>query len=199
MTATEPAETIRFLPGACFTPEEYIALERKALDKHEFRDGKLFTMPGASRKHNLISINLSTEIHIQLRDRDCEVYANDMRVLVQADGLYCYPDVVAVCGEPHFLDAELDTLTNPTLVIEVLSPSTQAWDRGEKYRRYQSVPSLQTIVFVAQDTMHVELKRREDDQWVSEAWSAPEAVVPLASIDCQIALRDIYEKVVFGA
>ena len=103
---------------AFFTPEEYLARERKALDKSEYRDGRIYTMPGASRKHNLITFNISGEFYIQLRTRSCEVYTNDMRVKVGAAGLYTYPDVTVVCDEPRFDDTHFDTLLNPTVLIE---------------------------------------------------------------------------------
>lgn len=109
---------------ALLTPEEYLARERKALTKSEYRNGQIYAMPGASRKHNLITVHIVGELYIQLRDRSCEVYPSDMRVKVSAAGLYTYPDVIVVCDEPRFDDTHFDTLLNPTVLIEVLSPST---------------------------------------------------------------------------
>ena len=115
---------------AHLTAEEYLALERKALYKSEYLKGEVFVMTGASRRHNLISLNIGAELRAQLRQRPCEVYTSDMRVKLGATGLYTYPDVAVVCGEPAFEDAEVDTLLNPILLVEVLSKSTEDYDRG---------------------------------------------------------------------
>ena len=115
---------------AHLTAEEYLALERKAPYKSEYLKGEVFAMTGASRRHNLISLNIGAELRAQLRQRPCEVYTSDMRVKLGATGLYTYPDVVVVCGEPAFEDAEVDTLLNPILLVEVLSKSTEDYDRG---------------------------------------------------------------------
>ena len=129
-----------------YTPEEYLAMERKADVKSEYFNGFITAMSGASRKHNLVTANISAVIHGQLRDRPCEVYIGDMRVRVTPTGLFTYPDVVAVCGEPKFLDDEFDTLLNPTLIIEVLSPSTAEYDRQDKFEHYRSLDSLREYV-----------------------------------------------------
>jgi Uma2 family endonuclease len=118
-------------PKAVATPEQYLASERKAWYKHELVDGIIVPMSGANRPHNLIAGNLSREVSFRLRDRPCEAYVSDMRVSVSPTGLYTYPDVVVVCGEPQFQDHEFDTLLNPTVIFEVLSPSTEAYDRGK--------------------------------------------------------------------
>ena len=122
------------------TPEQYLASERKSSVKSEYDNGSIYAMAGASRTHNLIASNLNREIGSQLRDRPCEVYISDMRVCVSQTGLYTYPDVVAVCGEPHFQDGELDTLLNPTVIVEILSHSTEADDRGTSSRTTDGWP-----------------------------------------------------------
>src|SRR5919198_4874617 len=119
-----------------YTPEEYLALERAARHKSEYVNGRIYALAGASRAHNLIVVNVSAELRAQLRGRPCETYASDMRVKVSQTGLYTYPDVVVVCGEPRFEDAQVDTLLNPTVIIEVLSESTESYDRGEKFAHY---------------------------------------------------------------
>ena len=134
---TSPAAHIRY------TPEQYLELERKAPYKNEFVNGQIYAMPGASRAHNLITGNTHREVSSQLRGRPCETYVSDMRVKVNTTGLYTYPDVVVVCGEIRFDDAQKDTLLNPTVLIEVLSPSTEAYDRGEKFAHYRRLASLQ--------------------------------------------------------
>src|SRR5262245_5931553 len=120
-----------------YTPEQYLALERKAAFKSEYDNGLIAATAGSSRVHNLISGNLAGEIRTQLKSRPCEVYVSDMRVCVSRTGLYTYPDVVAVCGEAQFQDGEVDTLLNPTMIVEVLSPTTESYDRGRKFGHYR--------------------------------------------------------------
>jgi Uma2 family endonuclease len=181
-----------------YTPAQYLALERKSPIKHEYHDGEMFAMAGASREHNLITLNLGREISAQLLDRPCEAYASEMRVLVSATGLYTYPDVVAVCGEPRFEDSEVDTLLNPTVIIEVLSSSTEAYDRGKKFAHYRRLESLQEYVLVAQDEVHVERYTREGEKWVLTELSRLEDHLQLASIGCEVALSAIYAKIHFS-
>ena len=183
---------------AFFTPEEYLARERKALDKSEYRDGRIYTMPGASRKHNLITFNISGEFYIQLRTRSCEVYTNDMRVKVGAAGLYTYPDVTVVCDEPRLDDTHFDTLLNPTVLIEVLSPSTAAYDRGEKFAAYQKLDSLCEYVLVSQDRVRVEHYLRQEQTWNLTEFHSLSDVFQLASIGCTLSLQAIYAKVQFS-
>jgi Uma2 family endonuclease len=179
------------------TPQQYLALERKSEVKHEYHAGVMYAMAGTSREHNLIAGNLFGEIRAQLRDRPCEVYVGDMRVLVSPTGLYTYPDVVAVCGEPRFEDHEVDTLLNPTLIVEVLSPTTEAYDRGKKFGHYRRLESLQEYVLVAQDEVRVERYTRQGDEWLLTELSQLEDSLRLASIGCEVSLREIYAKVVF--
>ncbi len=177
-----------------YTPEQYLALERKAPFRSEYFDGCITAMSGASRLHNLIAINLSRVISTQLLDRPCEVYASDMRVGVSPTGLYTYPDIVAVCGEPQLQDSELDTLLNPTVIVEVLSSSTEAYDRGNKFAHYRRLESLREYVLVAQDRVRVERYTRRGDEWVLAELSRLDDILHLASIGCEVALREIYTK-----
>ena len=156
-------------------------------------------MSGASREHNLIAGNILRETGSQLKDRPCEVYVSDMvRVGVNPTGLYTYPDVVAVCGEPDFEDSELDTLLNPTLIVEVLSPSTEAYDRGEKFAHYRRLVSLREYVLVSQDRVCVERYVRQGDGWLLTELSRLEDNLRLTSIDCDVALSEIYAKIQFS-
>src|SRR5262245_26620705 len=131
------------------TREEYLEFERASEEKHEFFDGEVFAMAGARRRHNQIVINIGGELRQALRERTCEVYASDMRVRIPETNRYVYPDVTIACGEPRFEDAKEDTLVNPTIVFEVLSDSTEAYDRGDKFALYQTIPSLAEVVLVA--------------------------------------------------
>ncbi len=178
-----------------YTPEEYLVSERKATLKSEYLNGEILAMSGASNAHNLITLDIGTELNIQLRERECLVYTNDMRVRTSPMGSYFYPDVVVVCGEPQFEDNVFDTLLNPTLVIEVLSPSTEVYDRGEKFRHYQELTSLREYVLVSQDRVRVEQYRLAKTQWGQTEFRAPEDVLSLASIGCELPLPDIYRRV----
>jgi Uma2 family endonuclease len=180
------------------TPEEYLVKERKAEFKSEYRDGQIVAMPGASRQHNLISGNIFGEFYLQFLDRTCEVYTNDMRVKVSDSGLYTYPDVVVVCDEPRFEDNYFDTLLNPTVLVEVLSPSTENYDRNDKFFSYQTLESLQEYILVSQNGVHVEQYVRQDDNWIQREFRSLDDVLVLASIECRLALRAIYAKVQFS-
>jgi Uma2 family endonuclease len=186
------------LPKRRYTPEEYLVLERAAEYKSEYFAGEIFAMAGTSREHSLIVVNLSRELSAQLRGRPCETYANEMRVKVETSGLYTYPDVVVICGEPHFQDDEVDTLLNPTLIIEVLSPSSEAYDRGKKFGHYRRLDSLQEYVLIAQDQPRIErYLRQQDQQWVLTETSGLTETVQLASIECRLALAEVYDRVRF--
>ena len=178
-----------------FTPEEYLTSERKATVKSEYLSGQIIAMSGASLAHTRITADIVTELNIQLRGRDCEVISNDMRVKTGAKGAYFYPDVVVFCGNPEFEDNVFDTLLNPTLVVEVLSPSTEVFDRGEKFAQYQELISLREYILVSQDRLRVEQYRLMKMQWVATEFRRYEDVLPLISIGCELSLRDIYRRV----
>ena len=180
-----------------FTPQEYLALERKSETRNEYYNGEIFAMAGASREHNLIVANLLRDIGNQLEDRPCESYPSHMRVSVEATGLYTYPDVSVVCGEPRFQDREVDTLLNPTVIVEVLSPSTEAYDRGDKFRHYRRIDSLREFVLISQDRMMVERYTRQGNDWVLSDLTDPDQVLKLESIGCQIPLNRIFAKITF--
>lgn len=181
-----------------YTPDEYLALERAAEFRSEYADGQIYAMGGASRRHNTIALNLAAELRAKFGDGPCEAFMADMRVKVEATGLFTYPDVVAVCGKPVLEDeTHLDTLLNPTLIIEVLSQSTEAYDRGKKFEHYRRIPSLQEYVLVAQREVHVDRYMRRGDFWAMVEFTDPEGMLPLESVGCSIALRDIYRRVDF--
>ena len=177
------------------TPEEYIALERKATLKSEYLNGEILAMSGASLAHTRITADIVTELNIQLRGKACEVISSDMRVKTSPKGAYFYPDVVAFCGEPQFEDNVFDTLLNPIIVIEVLSPSTEAYDKGEKFAHYQELTSLREYILVSQNRIRVEHHRLVKTQWVQTEFYRQEDVMPLASIGCELRLQDIYRRV----
>jgi len=187
-------------PQLRYTLEEYLALERKAKYKSEYFNGEIFAMSGASERHNLIVGNVFAALHAQFRNRPCKAYASDMRVKVGQTGLYTYPDVVALCEEAQFDDNQKDTLLNPTVIFEVLSPSTEAYDRGEKFAHYRKLASLSEYVLISQDKPHVEhYVRQSDNQWLLSEASSLQDTMHLPSINCSLVLAEIYEKVELGA
>ena len=178
------------------SPQEYLRLERQAEYKSEYLNGEIFAMSGASRKHNLLTTNISASLNQQLRGRPCEVYASDMRVKVRATGLYTYPDVVVVWGEPQLEDEYLDTLLNPTVLVEVLSTSTERYDRIAKTSYYRTLDSLQEHLLVSQDEIRVEqYAKQADGTWLLMEHRSLDSNVELQSIGCTLALRDVYDKV----
>lgn len=177
--------------------EDWLAGERAALDERsEYVDGQVFAMTGASAEHNVIVTNIVRELGTQMKGRPCWVYANDMKVRIQSANVGRYPDLIAVCGRPELLDGRRDVLLNPTLIVEVLSDSTEAYDRGEKFALYRGIPSLQEYLLVAHHRVQAELfTRGADGRWTLSEFSGPEAVVPLGSIDCTLSLAEVYDKV----
>jgi Uma2 family endonuclease len=178
-----------------YTPDEYLRLERAAETKSEYLHGQIRAMSGASRAHNLITGNIFGELRQHLRGRPCEAYSADMRVRVGQTGLYTYPDVVVACGDILFEDDQVDTLLNPVVVIEVLSPKTEAYDRGEKFAHYRRLNSLQEYLLVAQDQLRVERYVRQGDQWVLSELSTLDDVLQIDAIGCSVRLSDVYERV----
>jgi Uma2 family endonuclease len=154
-------------------------------------------MSGASRAHNRITLDTATQLNNQLMDSECEVFANEMRVRTSPAVSYFYPDVIVVCGEPRFEDDTFDTLLNPILAVEVLSPSTAAFDRGEKFEHYKQLASLQEYLLISQDSVRVEHYWLQETQWNRNTFQRLEDVLSLASIECEVPLRAIYRRVRF--
>jgi len=180
-----------------FSPEEYLSLERAAETKSEYFNGRIYARPAANRAHNIITINILGEFGSQLRGRPCEAYSSDMRVNVSDTGLYTYPDASVACGEIKFADSVTDTLLTPTLIVEVLSKTTEAYDRGDKFAHYRRIPSLKEVLLVSQDRARIERFVRQGEEWKLTEFSGMEAVMDLPSIDCKLALREVYDKVQF--
>jgi len=180
-----------------YTVEEYLALEREAEFKHEYISGEIVAMAGATREHILITGNIAQRLRNQLEGSPCETYSNDMRVRTTPSD-YVYPDVVVVCDEPQFEDNEFDTLLNPTVVIEVLSKSTEARDRGEKFSDYRGIASVKDVVFVSQYRMRAEhYVRQANGEWILHEATLPSETITLESIGCTLTLAEIYERITF--
>ncbi|HQU91156.1 MAG TPA: Uma2 family endonuclease [Pyrinomonadaceae bacterium] len=179
------------------SPEEYLAAEREALEKHEYLNGEIFAMAGAKAAHVEICSNLNISIGSQVRDKNCRSYQSDLRVHLPTTGLYTYPDLIVVCGKIELVpDGYLDTLLNPTLIIEVLSPSTADYDRGAKFDHYKTIDSLKEYVLVWQDKKRVARHTRlDDDSWVLTDFIGDGSDIHLASIGCVLSMADIYAKV----
>ncbi len=177
------------------TPEEYLERERKAETKSEYFRGEIFAMAGASRNHGRIVTNLVRELSARTRGRTCNVYSGDLRVAVGPIGLYTYPDVVVVCGEEKYLDGQLDTLLNPTLIVEVLSESTKDYDRGQKFQSYRALASVMEYLAVAQDKMYIEqYARQSDGRWILAEYSDPAASDRAVFHRCGTATRGRIRK-----
>ena len=181
------------------SPEEYLAVEREAEFKHEYYQGEIVAMAGASNEHNLITGNLITALNIALRDRDCTVRASDMRLQTTAAGLYSYPDVSVVCGPPELRpDAHLDTLLNPSLLVEVMSKSTEQHDRRDKFMLYRLIPSLRYYLLVSSKRPEVVVYSRiEDEKWQVEVFTDMAATIPLPLLHLELPLAEVYRKVTF--
>jgi Uma2 family endonuclease len=173
------------------TYQEYLAFERSANTRHEFFEGEIFAVAGGTREHAATCVNISSALRVQLRGRGCQTHSSDLRIRVLETGLATYPDVTVVCRPVEVDSADRNTVTNPTLVVEVLSPSTASYDRGEKLEHYKRIPSLREVVQVAHDERLIEIWRRGDDG----AWSRREVrsgAVALAAVDCTLSVDDVY-------
>ena len=182
------------------TPADYLVLERKALIKSEYLNGRIYAMSGASLQHNRIVAGLAVTVGNQLRRKSCEPFFGDMRVKVSPTGLYTYPDVVIVCGELRLEDQAFDTLLNPTVIIEVLSDSTEKYDRGEKFAHYRALDSLTDYLLVAQNQPRIErFNRQAEGHWLYSVADGLDAQINVGVMDCVLRLNEIYERVSFAA
>jgi len=179
-----------------YTAEEYVALERQAECKSEYCAGDIFAMAGASRWHNLIVANVIRELSLQLKGRPCTTYPSDMRVKISPTGLYTYPDITVVCSEAQFEDTQQDTLLNPTLIVEVLSESTEAYDRGGKFAHYRKLTSLMEYVLIAQTKPNVEhYVGQPANRWLLAEAASFHQTLHLPSIDCHLVLAEVYDNI----
>ncbi len=181
------------------TPGEYLALERSSLDiKYEFFNGEAFAMVGAGRNHNRINVNLTRELSYDFKTDQfaCDLFSNDMRVKIKDS--YAYPDIVIFCGDAEFEDNEFDTLTNPVIIMEILSDSTEAFDRGDKFAYYQVIPTLKEYILVSQKKYRIEqFILSDDNKWEYRSYEGREKVLKMESIGCELRLSEIYLNVKF--
>ena len=185
-------------PKPFLSPEAYLERERKADFKSEYYQGETFAMSGARYNHVVLTRRLSTLLDNALEGSGCVVLPTDMRVHIPETTLYTYPDIAVVCNEPQFLDDEFDTLLNPIVLVEVLSTTTEAYDRGKKFELYRPIASLREYVLVAQDRKHVEVYRlNASGHWELHEASGDKAEVGLASLELSVPLDRLYEQVRF--
>jgi Uma2 family endonuclease len=185
--------------SALVSPAEYLEIERHSEIRHEYVNGRMYEMsPGATDAHYLITTNLLGELLPQIRGRRCRVFTGEARVKISPTGMYTYPDISALCGEPRLENFKgVDTLLNPSVIIEVLSPTTEVYDRGDKFEHYSRLESLQEYVLVSQHRMRVEQFVRDGANWRLSDLTDPQASLRLAPIGCEIALAEIYRGVEF--
>ncbi|MGI8640570.1 MAG: Uma2 family endonuclease [Pyrinomonadaceae bacterium] len=185
------------LPKPVYNLDEYLALEESAEYRSQFYNGEIFAMAGASRKHNIAAGNIYANLHFQLRNRPCEIYQNDMRIKVNAE-FYTYPDIVVVCDEPQIEKKRGENLLNPLVIIEVLSPSTEKFDRGEKARLYRLMPSLKEYILISQDKPYIEhFVHQENGGWLLTEIAEMSEIFQLPTIFCELNLSDIYARINF--
>ena len=199
MRKAKDARTNYAADGKRYTPAEYLARERAAAFKSEYYDGAIVMMAGAKRAHNIIVGNMVTMFNTILENKPCEVYPSDMRVQLKNKHSYVYPDVVVVCGKPEFIDRREDTLANPTVIVEVLSPSTYRQDFTKKFAFYKQLASLQAYIMVDSEQVHTWCIQRDADStmWHVEISNKLREYVRITALDCALSLRRIYAKVQF--
>lgn len=185
-------------PSPYVTVEEYLAIEESSEEKYEYWDGQIYLMAGAAPNHNLIASSVNFAIYSQLRGKGCFVFSSDMRVKEEKTNLYTYPDLTIVCGTPSYEDTKPKTLTNPTVVIEILSPSTERADRGRKFQHYRNLDTLQEYVLISPSMARVEVFFKQSEKtWLFTDISDINDAVKLSSIDCTLQMKDIYDQVSF--
>lgn len=183
------------LPEQYISLEDYFKLEETSETKYEYYGGTVYAMTGASEDHNLIVGAAYRNLDTQLDDKPCRPYVSDFRLKIEAVNLFTYPDLSVICGDTQLADGRQDTFVNPTVLIEVLSESTEAYDRGKKAEFYRTIPTLQEYLLIAQDRPHVERYKRQGQDWLLTEYSALEAEVRLESIGCTLSLAAIYKRV----
>ncbi len=183
-----------------FTPDEYLAVETQADYKSEYYQGQIYAMAGGTIRHSQIAINVIIDLSSALADKPCQVFNSDLRLNVQPNGLYAYPDVMVICGKVELLSGRQDTVTNPVLIVEVLSESTRDYDMTFKFELYRALPTLEHYVLVDSDKAFVRYFRKlGDGQWLMQEWTHMVDVLDLTPLDAQLALAQIYRSVEFGA
>ncbi|MCP9751512.1 Uma2 family endonuclease [Ferruginibacter sp. HRS2-29] len=181
-----------------FSPEEYLAMEREATEKHEYYQGEIFAMSGASINHSKIATRITGELISRLRGKPCQPYNNDLRIHIPKNTLYTYPDISIICGEPQTTDSSLDTVTNPSVIIEILSKSTANYDLGQKFSLYREIVSLKEYIIIDSESIFVQKNiRNSDNSWLVTYHDSIEVFFVIDTVHLNISLQDIYEGISF--
>ncbi len=181
-----------------YSPEEYLALEEAADYKSEYIDGLIVPMAGGSTNHNQIAVNFSTELNFAFKQLDYRVFMSDVRLWIPKRRIYTYPDSLVVAGEPEYFNQRNDTITNPKVIIEVLSDSTQGYDRGGKFEIYRTIPTFEEYLLISQSRMHIEqYSKTANKRWSLQEYDEEDEMIHLTSVGFQVAIADIYHKVAF--
>jgi len=184
------------LPKTIISEKEYLEEERKSLHKSEYYNGEIFAMAGATKTHNAIVGAILGEFYGFLKGKSCKVFPSDLRVHNAENSLYTYPDVTVVCGEEKYLDDEFDTLLNPTVLVEVLSPATEDYDRGTKFKLYRTIPSLQNYLLVSSTEFAAEIYTRQaNDEWILNTAQGKSSHIHISALNYNLSLSDIYAQV----
>ena len=179
-----------------YTIEEYLAFERTSQSKHELYKGEIFDMAGASFNHNQIQMNFTVEVRNFLKGKPCNVFGSDLRIHVPANGLFTYPDAIIICGNPQLMDEAFDTVLNPSVIVEILSPATQRYDRGEKFMLYRSIPSLQEYILIDSESFSIEHYRRNNDNtWLLQEWKERTDTFTIITIGLPLLVEKLYNGV----
>lgn len=181
-----------------YSPEEYLELEVNAEEKHEYIDGEIILMSGGMPNHNRITGNFGAALNFALKRKPYDVFVSDQRLWIPQRRIYTYPDVMVVQGALQLHEGRKDTITNPVMIAEILSKSTQAYDQGEKFKFYRTIPTFQEYVLIEQYSMHVErYYKTEPHQWIFSEYDGAESILALNTVPCEISLADLYDKVDF--
>ena len=178
-----------------FSIEEYLQMENEALEKHEYYKGEIFAMSGAGNRHNIIAINIILSLGNSLKGKSCQPYGSDMRIHIPGNTLFTYPDISVVCGDIINADADENSTTNPTVIIEILSPSTRNYDRGVKFMLYRAIPTLKEYILVEAESIHVEqFAINKEGLWQLKEYSGKDDQLMLESLGVNLILKDIYDR-----
>ncbi|HLO50963.1 MAG TPA: Uma2 family endonuclease [Kamptonema sp.] len=181
-----------------YTPEEYLELEEAAESKSEYRDGEIVPMTGGTTNHNKIALNFCVNFKVAFRGQNYEIFMNDVRLWINRDRIYTYPDIMIIEGEPIYQGNGTTMVTNPLLIVEVLSKSTKDYDRGDKFQYYRSIPELKEYIMIDQYKFHIEqFAKNSEGKWVLSEYEAADAVLALTAIEFQIQLSEIYQGINF--
>jgi Uma2 family endonuclease len=183
----------------CYTPAQYFQLEEMATDRHEYRDGEIIIMTGGTPNHNRIALNFCRKFPLTVQNQNYDIFATDLRLAIPAYNLYTYPDIMIVKGEPILEIGRTDTITNPQIIIEVLSKSTQDYNRGDKFKFYRSLTTFEEYILIDQYNFYIEQFHKKTGHWEFRDYHGQEAILTLLSVDFQISLIDLYQRVDFSA